>query len=265
MSTTSSKTPHRSKRLRSFALPDGREVHIALSPEEAVTLRQRLRAIKNDDTFDLVIHGSPEHVEYLRAAHTHQEEQRRDLQERHGEAFDQIERVRKELDALSVDLHMLSEHSVSLDANFSKFGYDAHLRTYDEPSESSAASLHGHDDEEHEHKDWAAERNNGRVFRLYKKPVVRQYFHRGLLWRASSTTEVATFELFLDLLYVGIIAINGDRAAESPNGDELQRFAITFIMSWRIWSDIAVVISWFEVDDILQRLSILFIMACLIG
>jgi low temperature requirement protein LtrA len=125
--------------------------------------------------------------------------------------------------------------------------------------------MHGHDDSDHESKDWEAERRNGRVFKLYKKPVVRQYFHRGLLWRASQTTEVATFELFLDLLYVGIIAINGDRAAESPTGDELQRFAITFIMSWRIWSDIAVVISWFEVDDILQRLSVVFVMACLIG
>lgn len=69
----------------------------------------------------------------------------------------------------------------------------------------------------------------------------------------------------MDLLYVGIIAINGDSAAETPTGDELQRFVITFVMSWRIWSDLAVVVSWFETDDILQRLSVLFTMACLIG
>ena len=36
---------------------------------------------------------------------------------------------------------------------------------------------------------------------LFKWPVVRQYFHRGLLWRSAEETEVMSFELFLDLLY----------------------------------------------------------------
>jgi len=68
--------------------------------------------------------------------------------------------------------------------------------------------------------------------KLYKKPTVRQYFHKGLLWRASGSTEVQSFELFVDLLYVGILALNGDHAADDPNGQELLRFAITFIMGW---------------------------------
>ena len=85
------------------------------------------------------------------------------------------------------------------------------------------------------------------------------------MWRASGTTEVASFELFVDLLYVGILAINGDHAAETPTGNELLRFAITFIMSWKIWADLALLISWFETDDIFQRLSVLFVMACLVG
>lgn len=76
---------------------------------------------------------------------------------------------------------------------------------------------------------------------------------------------MASFELFLDLLYVGILAINGDHASEVPTGSELLRFSITFIMSWKIWSDVALIISWFLTDDIIQRLSILFIMACLLG
>jgi hypothetical protein len=226
---------HRSKRLKSFSLPDGREVHIALSPEEAVSMKQRLEAIRDNDTFDLVINGSPEHIEALRKAYSHHEERRHALREKHGETYDEIERMREDLDALSIDLHMLTDHAVSLDANFSKYGYNAHLRTYDDPLESGGSSMHAHDDSDHESKDWEAERKNGRIFKLYKKPVVRQYFHRGLLWRASNTTEVATFELFLDLLYVGIIAINGDSAAETPTGNGLNRFAITFIMSWRIW------------------------------
>ena len=76
---------------------------------------------------------------------------------------------------------------------------------------------------------------------------------------------MASFELFLDLLYVGILAINGDHAAEDPTGYELLRFAITFIMSWKIWSDVALIISWFKTDDIIQRVSVLFTMACLLG
>ena len=97
------------------------------------------------------------------------------------------------------------------------------------------------------------------------QPTVRQYFHKGLLWRASNQAEVASFELFVDLLYVGILAINGDHASDDPNATELHRFAITFIMSWKIWSDLALIISWFETDDIVQRVSVLFIMACLLG
>ena len=76
---------------------------------------------------------------------------------------------------------------------------------------------------------------------------------------------MASFELFVDLLYVGILAINGDHAGEEPTGQELLRFSITFIMSWKIWSDLALVISWFETDDIFQRVSVIFIMACLLG
>ncbi|KAB8303193.1 hypothetical protein EYC80_004640 [Monilinia laxa] len=257
---------HRGNRLRNFILPNGRKVHIAPSPEEAEILRRRLSAIEEDQPFDLVINGSPEHLDALRIAHTHHENKRQALKDKHGDAYDEFENVKSDLDALISELHMLTDHSVALDANFSKYGYSAHLRTYDDgsgPSSSASSLYHGPDD--HEKKDWAAEKRNGRIMKLYKKPTVRQYFHRGLLWRASGTTEVASFELFVDLLYVGILAINGDHAAEHPTGYELWRFVITFIMSWKIWSDLALIISWFETDDIAQRISILFIMACLLG
>jgi hypothetical protein len=56
-----------------------------------------------------------------------------------------------------------------------------------------------------------------------------------LLWRASGTTQVASFELFVDLLFVGILAINGDHVGEEPNGKEVLRFAITFIMGMFIF------------------------------
>ena len=36
-------------------------------------------------------------------------------------------------------------------------------------------------------------------------------------------------------------------------------------MSWRIWCDIAQVMSWFETDDVFQRVEILFQLAALLG
>lgn len=166
---TSESHHHRGRRLKHFLLPDGKKVHIALSPEEAESLRKRLETIHKDEPFDLVISGSPEHLDALRQAHTHHEERRENLRTKHGEAYDEFENVRAELDALGSELHMLTDHSVSLDANFSKYGYSAHLRTYDDHSTpgSSANSIHSSDT--HEKKDWEAERRNGRIMKLYKK------------------------------------------------------------------------------------------------
>lgn len=36
-------------------------------------------------------------------------------------------------------------------------------------------------------------------------------------------------------------------------------------MSWKIWNDLGVIISWFITDDIVQRVSVLIIIACLLG
>lgn len=173
---TSSTHKHRGKRLRHFLSPEGKEVHIALSPEEAETLRQTLEAIKQGESFDLVLNGSPEHIEHLRRAHTHHERRRADMQAQYANIYDEWERLREDLDHVSSELHLITDHAVSLDANFSKYGYSAHLKTYDD-TPSGQSSIYG-EESDHDHKDWDAERTKGRVFRLYKKPVVRQYFHK---------------------------------------------------------------------------------------
>jgi len=76
---------------------------------------------------------------------------------------------------------------------------------------------------------------------------------------------VASYELFVDLLFVGIIGISGDYAAELGNGAGLLQFAITFLLGWKLWSDIVLFVSWFEADDIVRRLSVLFNLVCLLG
>lgn len=159
----------RAQRLRNFLLPDGRQVHIAPTPEEAASLRQRLEAIKKDEPFDLVVNGSPEHLDALRRAHSHHEQRRQMLRERHGGAYDEFENVHAELDALGSEMLALTNHSVSLDANFSKYGYSAHLRTYDEdsPSMSRKSSVSGLPNREA--SDWEEEKKNGRVVKIYTK------------------------------------------------------------------------------------------------
>ncbi len=62
---------------------------------------------------------------------------------------------------------------------------------------------------------------------------------------------MASFEPFVDLLYVGIIAVVGDAAAEDATGFGLLRFSVTFILGWKMWSDLTLVVSWFETNGML--------------
>lgn len=64
---------------------------------------------------------------------------------------------------------------------------------------------------------------------------------------------------------VGVIAINGDNASEEANGHALVRFVITFGMSWKIWNDVQQFVSWFDSDDVVHRVEIVFLIACLLG
>lgn len=67
--------------------------------------------------------------------------------------------------------------------------------------------------------------------KFWKRPVVRQYFHKGLLWRSKASGEVKSFELFIDLLYVGVIGAIGDTASEDAEGSKLLHYLITYTMS----------------------------------
>ncbi|KAL8953727.1 MAG: hypothetical protein Q9222_000409 [Ikaeria aurantiellina] len=253
---------HTGQRLKKLLRPDGRRIHVASTPEEHAHLQKALTAVEPDDNFDICLHGSPEHLAAVREIHNHHEERRGQLREKHANVYDEIENVHLQLEALSHELNSLTDHGVSLDANFSKFGYDAHLRTRDYDSSANSISRSS---SEHGPRDWDAERRQGRSLKLWKRPVVRQYLHKGLIWRSSELQEVASFELFVDLLYVGIIAIIGDSAAEEPTAFGLLKFVIVFSIGWKIWADVQIIISWLETDDIIQRLTIMFVMTCLVG
>nr|OQO25053.1 hypothetical protein B0A51_07432 [Rachicladosporium sp. CCFEE 5018] len=254
--------------IRSFFHPSGKRIHVATDPIEAESLRRRLQAqIPTDpaEEFDILISGTPEHLEAVRHAQTHHEGRRHELSKRHAEIWTQFADVQGELDALSGELGRITEHGVKLDAHFDRFGYSAHIKSYDDASPNESGTTTPRRSSE----TTSLSGKEGEVYatplKFFKVPVVRQYFHKGILWRASGYEEVQSFELFVDLLYVGIIAVNGDAASEQPTWLSLLQFVITFTLSWKIWNDMAMIIAWFETDDIFQRLSVLFLLACLFG
>ena len=69
-------------------------------------------------------------LEILRQTHAHHESRHRQMKEEHGNVLEEFEGVVRELDSLSNELHMVSDHAVQLDANFTKYGYSAHLRMF---------------------------------------------------------------------------------------------------------------------------------------
>ncbi|CAK7217032.1 hypothetical protein SBRCBS47491_003024 [Sporothrix bragantina] len=252
---------------------------------------------------EVVVHGSPEHKRFLEESQAHHRSLREALKTKYGaDILDEWDRVTADFNHVSTELEQLADHSSSLGHNFSKFGYSATLRTFggDEHGGGGHGSGHGSGAGSASNSRHASRANSiasgttddddddtgsggdsddggksgvpvwhnqgsGQIMQLFKRPVVKQYFHRGLLWRASEETSVQSFELFFDLLYVGIIAVNGDHAAESADGFELLRFLVTFCLSWKIWSDVTQLVSWFSTNDVLQRFEILFLFSCLLG
>ncbi|RSL98485.1 hypothetical protein CEP52_010298 [Fusarium oligoseptatum] len=256
----SSKPSARRRQPQRFTLPNGKEVIVSL-PDDYDNLRKKY-GNQDEIQVEVVLHGSSEHCNYLRETRDHHEGRRAKLRERHGPAFDEWEDVQNQLDTFNTEIDRLSTNTNGLSANFNKFGYGAELRTYkDDETPDVDTSM---SDSVSIASSWSQARL-GETTKLFKKPVIKQWFHKGLLWRASENTEIMAIELFFDLLYVGIIHINGEHVWAEPTGKELLRFAITFIMSWKIWADVTLVLSWFETDDVFTRLEILFEIACLLG
>lgn len=235
------------ERVRHFLHPDGRRIHVASSPEEIASLRKKLTNVHKEGDFDILLSGTPEHLDALREAHNHHETRLTDFQKQHGEVYSQFASVHAELDVLSNELERVTTHGVSLDAHFSKYGYDARIRTHDDgnPTSGTTTPRSGSSSEKSKSE---VEKGFATPLKLFKSPAVRQYFHKGILWRASGSEEVQSFELFVDLLYVGIIAVIGDAASEDATGLTLLHFIITFTLSWKIWNDMVLIISWFETD-----------------
>ncbi|KFY02359.1 hypothetical protein V490_00550 [Pseudogymnoascus sp. VKM F-3557] len=100
---------------------------------------------------------------------------------------------------------------------------------------------------------------------LFRQPLALQWFENGVLKkRCDEERQAGRFELFLDLLYVAILASFADGLAEHPSGVQVVKYILILAPSWHIWSDLRELMNSFYNDDLGQRILILWIMAVLV-
>ncbi|KAG8884560.1 hypothetical protein FRB97_003856 [Tulasnella sp. 331] len=238
--------------MRIIQVDDHRTIHIFKSQEEVEEVKLK-RSESGLGDVDWHLHGSTGHIESLQESVQHHTRKREDLRTQHPEIFAELDNVQREIDHLSKELGKHTSRPVELEANFSRFGYAAHIRTHksrvesdDERDDTHKAEKKG--DETTVNDALPIEdvcmipgkrRKKHRVtMKVYKKPVLRQYLHQGVIWRAEHSEEVASFELFIDLLYVGIIALIGDKATENPTGTGLLDFCNITFGFWSTYSQL---------------------------
>ncbi|KKK22341.1 hypothetical protein P175DRAFT_0441139 [Aspergillus ochraceoroseus IBT 24754] len=100
---------------------------------------------------------------------------------------------------------------------------------------------------------------------LFRQPVALQWFENGRLVKCKEEERSAgPFELFLDLLYVAILANFAEALAEDISGVSLVKYLLILAPSWQVWSDLRELMNSFYNDDLLQRVLILWIMALMV-
>lgn len=192
-----------------FTLPSGKKI-IASLPGDIPTLRKQ----HSESFADVVEHGSDAHINYLRQVHSHHEGRRDEMRARLGDAASEWEETHRQLNSVSMELEKLARRESALEHNFDKFGYNKNLRTYDGVlgdgggvgggSGTAAAAASGVSTPGDLEANGDGEKTRhvrGDSTKLFKMPVVRQWFHRGNIWRAAGQTEIMAIELFFDLLY----------------------------------------------------------------
>ncbi|KAA8651871.1 hypothetical protein EYZ11_004180 [Aspergillus tanneri] len=100
---------------------------------------------------------------------------------------------------------------------------------------------------------------------LFRQPLALQWFDNGkLVKRQEEERQAGRFELFLDLLYVAILANFAEALAEHITGARLVMYILILAPSWHVWSDLRELMNSFYNDDLLQRVLILWVMAVLV-
>lgn len=97
----------------------------------------------------------------------------------------------------------------------------------------------------------------------FTRPHALNYFKDGVLFRTKGERSLGRTELFLDLMYVGIVANLAGLASEDASGGALLQYILMFIPYWTVWADIKDFTNYYYNEDLTQRLYILWILVLL--
>ncbi|CAX45139.1 conserved hypothetical protein [Candida dubliniensis CD36] len=97
----------------------------------------------------------------------------------------------------------------------------------------------------------------------FRRPHALNYFKDGVLYRTKGERTSSKTELFLDLLYVGIIANLAGEASEEASGKALLKYVLLFLPTWVVWADIKDFTNYYYNEDLSQKVYIFWILALL--
>lgn len=95
------------------------------------------------------------------------------------------------------------------------------------------------------------------------KPHALNYFKDGILYRTKGERSSSRLELFLDLMYVGIIANLAGSASDDASGKALLKYVLLFIPAWQVWADIKDFTNYYYNEDLSQKVYIIWILVLL--
>lgn len=99
---------------------------------------------------------------------------------------------------------------------------------------------------------------------LFIRPHALNYFYEGKLHRTEDERGSAVFELFFDLLYVGIVGNLAEAAIEEATGASFGKYVLLFMAAWQIWTDMREFMDYYYNNDLSQKLYVLWIMVLLV-
>lgn len=95
------------------------------------------------------------------------------------------------------------------------------------------------------------------------RPHALNFFKDGVLYRTKGERTSAKTELFLDLMYVGIISNVAGQASEHASWGAFLQYVLFFIPYWTVWADIKDFTNYYYNEDLSQRTYILWILILL--
>lgn len=94
--------------------------------------------------------------------------------------------------------------------------------------------------------------------RFFTRPHALNYFFQGKLYRTKGERGLSFAELFLDLLYVGIVANLATTATEHASAALLLQYCLLFLGAFQVWADIRDFMNYYYTDDLSQRMYFLW-------